>query len=229
MPNFTFTCSESCDIEPIPALTASVCEDQTEQGGISYVLWWSCNVRFAVRDSGETVDLKTPTGTTIQVGEITDTASWQLLKDNNMVGISPIGRGDLPAPSANTKKRKSCKPEEDVSYTYGMNFTWDQFDSAVLDGAAPESDEYVLDIAKNISKYGFTFIGCSGVFYFNNRDGVPWFNFSGAPTKVIPEDGVSDTTEYVFSPSWTYPYGQLETLYLPTILTDVLLSDAAAT
>lgn len=159
----------------------------------------SCNVRFA--GDGETsVSLTTPTGSTIQVGKITDYTSWALLVQNNMVRISPEGLGDKPESTYTQQRLSSCRPEQIASETHTINFQSYQVDTVNFSDRT-----YWNTVRNNFDKYRLVYIDCNGIIYYSDDVEDPGFEF--VPTAlgyVMPQIGQTDSAYYQANLSFVY-------------------------
>lgn len=192
-------CSSSCGGGSAVPRFPTGCVLETRKGGIPNLIFMSCNVRFA--GDGETsVSLTTPTGSTIQVGKITDYTSWAILVQNNMVRISPEGLGDKPESTYTQQRLSSCRPEQIASETHTINFQSYQVDT---DNFSDRT--YWNQVRRNFDKYRLVYIDCNGIIYYSDDVEDPGFEF--VPTAlgyVIPQVGETDNAYYQANLSFVY-------------------------
>lgn len=155
---------------------------QQRAGGISSLLFFACNMRFATVAEGS-ISLTTPTGTTISMGLITDYTSWALAVQNNMIRPSPLGIGEKPASSFETEKLTSCRPAAISSETHVINFkSFDTDPDNFYDVA------YWNRIRREYGKFRFVYKDCGGIVYYTGDVEDPGFEFTptSGPGYIIP-------------------------------------------
>lgn len=192
-------CSSSCGNNAEAPRFPTGCDVEQRKGGIPNLIFISCNVRFA--GDGETsIPLTTPTGSTINVGKITDYTSWALLVQNNMVRISPEGLGDKPESSYTLERVSSCKPEQIASETHVVNFQ-----SKQVDGDNFYDRTYWQQVRTQFNKYRLLYIDCNGIIYWTGDPEDPGFEFT--PTVlgyIMPQIGQTDNAYYQANLSFVY-------------------------
>lgn len=147
------------------------CNIQKRQGGISQLVFMSCNVRFAT-SAASPITLTTPSGSSISVGVITDYLNWALLVQNNMVRTSPEGIGEKPESSFTTARFSSCRPEEIASQTHTINFQSFDVDTANL-----YDNTYWNQVRTNYGKYKLVYFDCNGLLHYSGDVTDPGFDF----------------------------------------------------
>lgn len=154
----------------------SVCNIQTREGGIPFLLFAACNVKFSAT-------IAKPGGGTVAIGAITDYLSWKALVDNNLLSRSPEGIGDKPAPTPQLQRVSSCRPETIVNQTHGVNFR-----SLDIDPTNLTDNSYWNDKCDNYSLLRVMLMDCNNIIHWTGDVTDPGYSFSGTSTGlVIPE------------------------------------------
>lgn len=175
-------CASSCNAA-VPRWSGGGCGNITKRsGGISNLIFLSCNWKFATAAEGA-VDVTTPTGDTISVGVITDYTSWAIGVQNNMIRISPDGLGDKPESTFTTARFSSCLPEEIASETHVVNFR-----SYDIDSVNYYDRTYWNTVRTNIGKYRLIYLNCDNIVHYTGDVSDPGFEFSPSVLGyVIPQ------------------------------------------
>lgn len=173
-------CASSCNAA-VPRWSGA-CDITKRAGGISNLIFTSCNWKFATVAEGA-INVTTPTGAIISVGLITDYTSWALGVQHNMIRISPEGIGEKPASSFTTEKFSSCRPEEISSETHAVNFK--SFDT---DPDNFYDVTYWNSIRRNYGKYRLMYYDCASIIYYSGDVEDPGFQFipTTGPGYIIP-------------------------------------------
>lgn len=214
----TTFCTEDCDILAAPSFS-STCNPVRIEAGIRNIIIMSCNVRFA---ADGTIEVKDPTGSTVEVGLYTDTDSWQTLVDAGMISMTPEGKGSKDQPDAITQDLYSCRPETTVAHDHTLSFEFSEASTSgvSLGDVRPDISE-LLELASNAEKFRIGFVSCNTDYLFLNSQitddpGIPGFEFSGVPYQVI-----SDTSEDVqrvgWSPTFRVESGLITPFYMPGV------------
>lgn len=161
-------CSSSCNAA-VPRWVGG-CNITKRQGGISNLIFISCNWKFAT--SGTTT-VTSPTGSTLTVGVITDWRNWALGVQNNMIRPSPEGLGEKPESTFTTARFSSCRPEEIESETHLINFQ--SFDT---DPDNYYDRTYWNTIRTNFGKYRIMYKECNGLVRYTGDVTDPGFAFT---------------------------------------------------
>ena len=211
-------CTEDCEILAAPSFS-STCAPVRIEAGIRNIIIMSCNVRFATVD---TIEVKDPTGGTINVGLYTETASWQTLADAGMIGITPEGKGSKDQPDAITQDLYSCRPEATVAHDHTLSFEWSEASTAgvSLGDCRPDISE-LQELALNADKFRIAFVGCNTDYIFLNTQiadspGIPGFEFSGVPYQVIA-DSSEDVQRVGWNPTFRVASGLICPFYMPGV------------
>lgn len=193
-------CSSSCGNNAAVPRFPTGCVFDKRKGGIPNLIFISCNWRFA-GDGETTVAVTTPTGSTIQVGKITDWWAWALGVQHNMIRISPEGLGDKPESSFTTARFSSCRPEEIASETHNINFQSYQIDA---DNFSDRT--YWQTVRTNFTKYRLLYWDCNGIIYYSGDVTDPGFEFvpTSGPGYIIPQIGQTDNAYYQAALSFVY-------------------------
>lgn len=192
-------CSSSCGNNAAVPRFPTGCVFDKRKGGIPNLIFLSCNARFA-GDDETSVTLTSPTGSTFQVGKITDWHSWAALVQHNMLRISPEGLGDKPESSYTLARFSSCRPEEIASETHVLNFQSYQID---VDNFSDRT--YWQTVRTNFTKYRVIYQDCNGIIYYTGDPEDPGFEF--VPTAlgyVMPQIGQTDNAYYQANLSFVY-------------------------
>lgn len=159
-------CSSDC-FRATPRWT-NACSIQTREGGIPYLVFFSCNFKFgAVVKSGLT-------GGDVTIGAITDYTAWRTGVQHKLISRTPEGIGEKPATSPTTERVSSCKPESISNMTHTINFTSKDVDTTNLTDV-----EYWNDICSNYDYYRIGWLGCDDeIVYYTGDASDPGFPFS---------------------------------------------------
>lgn len=183
-------CSASC-IEQTPRWTSS-CSIVTRQGGIPYLVFFACNMKF-------NATVKSPVdGTNITIGAITDYTAWQAAVQHRLVSRTPEGIGEKPAATPTTERLSSCKPEAIANMTHTISFSSKDVDSANF-----TDWDYWNSICNNYDVYRLAWIGCDNTLYYSGDNSDPGYPFSITSIgNIIPqtnEESVSYGLELSFN------------------------------
>lgn len=198
-------CSNLCFVE-VPRWT-SVCNIQTREGGIPYLLFAACNVKFSAT-------ISKPGGGTVEIGAITDYLSWKALVDNNLLSRSPEGIGDKPAPTPQLQRVSSCRPEVIVNQTHGINYRTLDIDPTNL-----TDNSYWNDKCANYSLLRLMWMDCNNIIHYSGDISDPGYAYSLTSSGlVIPE--TNDESQF-------YQYNaEFKELCIPSIISVVNINDA---
>lgn len=172
------------------------CNIQKRQGGISKLIFLSCNVRFA---SSGTISLTTPSGSTISIGVITDYLNWALLVQNNMVRTSPEGIGEKPESTFTTTRFSSCRPEEISAEQHTVNFQ--SFD---VDPDNLYDNTYWNAVRTNYGKYKLMYYDCNGLIHYTGDVTDPGFDFVPSSLGYIIPSTYEENPYYQCNLSFNY-------------------------
>ena len=184
-------CASAC-IEQTPRWVGS-CSITTRQGGIPYLIFFACNLRF------DATVVSPVTGGNVSIGAITDWLSWQTAVQHRLISRTPEGIGQKPAASPTTERLSSCKPEAIANMTHTISFT-----SKDVDNNNYTDHTYWNAICQNYDVYRLGWLGCDGnTLYYSGDSTDPGYPFSiGSIGNVIPEtndESVSYQLELSFS------------------------------
>lgn len=161
-------CSSSCNAA-VPRWSGG-CNIVKRDGGISNLIFISCNFRFASTGYVTVVD---PLGVSFSVGVITDWHSWAAGVQHNMIRPSPVGIGEKPESTFTLAKFASCLPEEIESETHLVNFQ--SFDT---DPVNYYDRTYWNTIRTNYIKYHLMYLGCNDLVHYTGDVTDPGFAFT---------------------------------------------------
>lgn len=126
----------------------------------------------------------------VQIADIRDAAGVQALIDSGDIIATPVGKWELPQPTANIlEEATGCGDDEIESYTYSIPF---ETPFAAEDGS---DFKYFKSLLDSFSQYRAMLIGCDGLVYLSDD----YFDdLSGAtPTGTVL--GASPGLKYSFS------------------------------
>lgn len=171
---------------------------QKRDGGIPNLIFMACNMRFATVAEGS-IQVKTPTGSMVNIGVITDFTSWATAVTHNLIRISPEGIGEKPESTFTNARFSSCRPEEIASETHLLNFT-----SYDIDPDNFYDRSYWNTIRLNYGKYRVMYLSCGNILNYSGDVEDPGFEFSPTVLGYVKPPNKEDKDFYRVNLSFIY-------------------------